>query len=88
MSDSFFKVGKKYFIRCATYHCTGEVVEVNPMEIILTKAAWIADSGRLYTALMEGSFVEQEPFVTNIMVNRYGIIDATEWTHDLPDVQK
>lgn len=84
MTPNAFTVGKNYFIRTATYFCTGKLVAIYPQELVLETAAWIADTGRFNEALRTGNFHEVEPFVEPIIVNRMGIIDATHWTHPLP----
>ena len=84
MKPSAFELGKKYFIRTATYHVVGQLNEIYQKELVLTSASWIADSGRFNAALVSGIFEEIEPFVNDVIVSRGGIIDATEWTHELP----
>ena len=84
MKPSAFVIGKKYFIRTATYHVVGKLEYIYPKELVLSSASWIADSGRFNAALVSGNFNEIEPFVNNVIVSRGGIIDATEWTHELP----
>jgi len=84
MEKSAFELGKKYFIRTATYHVVGQLNEIYTNELVLSSASWIADSGRFNAALTSGNFEEIEPFVNDVIVSRGGIIDATEWTHILP----
>jgi len=84
MKESAFECGKQYFIRTATYHVVGRLDEIYQKELVLSSASWIADSGRFNAALRTGEFSEIEPFVNDVIVNRGGIIDATEWTHELP----
>jgi len=84
MKPSAFVIGKKYFIRTATYHVVGRLDEIYKNELVLSSASWIADSGRFNAALVSGEFQEIEPFVNNVIVSRGGIIDATEWLHELP----
>ena len=84
MKPSAFVIGKKYFIRTATYHVVGKLEYIHPKELVLSSASWIADSGRFNAALVSGEFQEIEPFVNNVIVSRGGIIDATEWLHELP----
>jgi len=88
MKKSAFELGKKYFIRTATYHVVGQLNEIYQKELVLTSASWIADSGRFNAALVSGIFEEIEPFVNDVIVSRGGIIDATEWTHELPSTVK
>lgn len=86
--SEFWSVGKKYFIRTVTMHLTGELISFNDKELVLKNASWIADSGRFYDSLKSGSFLEVEPFVEDVLVNRECIIDATFWNHPLPVDQK
>ena len=88
MKPSAFVIGKKYFVRTATYHVLGKLEYIYPKELVLSSASWIADSGRFNAALVSGEFQEIEPFVNNVIVSRGGIIDATEWTHELPSQVK
>ena len=52
------------------------------------QASWVADSGRFHNALKDGTLNEIEPFISDVIINRGGIIDVTEWIHDLPKNQK
>jgi len=88
MKPSAFEIGKKYFIRTATYHVVGQLDEIYTKELVLSSASWIADSGRFNAALVSGIFEEIEPFVNDVIVSRGGIIDATEWWHELPSKVK
>ena len=88
MKASAFEVGKSYFIRTATYHVVGQLDAIYTKELVLSSASWIADSGRFNAALQSGNFEEVEPFVNDVIVSRGGIIDATEWDHDLPSQVK
>ena len=88
MKKSAFEIGKSYFIRTATYHVVGKLMNIYTNELVLSSASWIADSGRFNAALTSGNFEEIEPFVNDVIVSRGGIIDATEWTHELPSKVK
>ncbi|CAK0747926.1 hypothetical protein CCP3SC15_1500015 [Gammaproteobacteria bacterium] len=59
-----------------------------PQERVLEDAAWIADTGRFADCLANGSLSEVEPFVGPVIICRGAIVDATEWTHELPRSQK
>lgn len=85
-----YKVGKNYFIRTVTYHITGKLLQVTQHELVLTNAAWIADSGRFMNFLKDGTPSEVEPFPdgAEVIVGRGAVIDAVEWTHALPREQK
>ena len=79
-----FKIGKAYLIRTVTMMYTGRVVTVTDFDIQLEDAAWIADSGRFYNALNTGGLDEVEPYPRGCFVTKQGIIDYSEWIHDLP----
>jgi len=81
-------VGKAVLIRTVTHYFTGRIVLVEASEIVLTEAAWIADTGRFHNALRDGSLNEVEPFVGPVSLNRAAVIDITEWKHPLPKRQK
>lgn len=85
-----YKVGANYFIRTVTHHFTGKLTKVTSKELVLVDAAWIADDGRFSNALKEGKLNEVEPFPDGqeVIVGRGSLIDATEWLHPLPRVQK
>ena len=87
-NDSFFTIGEKYFVRTVTMHTIGELIGVNDSELLFKNAAWVADSGRFYDALKNGTLYEVEPFIDDVIVNRGSIVDATKWKHELPIAQK
>lgn len=89
-TDHPYEIGKNYFIRTVTHHHTGKLVKVTSQELVLVDAAWIADDGRFMNALRKGTLSEVEPFPEGkeVIVGRNAVIDATEWIHPLPRVQK
>lgn len=87
-SDHRFKVGNCYLIRTVTMILVGRLEWVGDKELELSSASWIADTGRFYNAIKEGKLNEVEPFSNNILIGRGALIDATVWTHKLPDTQK
>jgi len=88
--SEFWNVGEKYFIRTVTHYLTGKLVEISDKDVVLTDAAWIADTGRFSNAMSGGEFSEVEPYPDGqlVLVNRDSVIDATIWTKDLPRKQK
>jgi hypothetical protein len=88
MVISFFEIGEKYLIRTVTMYLTGIVRDINEKELLLSNAAWIADTGRFHDALKNGTFSEIEPFIDDVIVNRESIVDATKWRFELPLTQK
>jgi len=74
-----FEIGKKYLIRTVTMTLTGEVTNVYASFLKLSRAAWIADTGRFNEALIDQSkFSEVEPFKNDCIVSLGAIVDATE----------
>jgi hypothetical protein len=67
-----------------TYFVVGKLSEVHPMELVLTEASWVADTGRFHAALETGRLAEVEPFTRPVIIGRNAVVDATEWTHALP----
>ena len=88
-ASSPYDVGANYLIRTVTMTLTGRVVSVGPQEIVLTDAAWIADTGRYAQAVVSGEFSEVEPYPDGqaVIVGRASVIDATQIT-SLPRSQK
>ena len=75
-----WQINKVYFIRTVTYHLTGRVNWVGNMELVVTEAAWIADSGRFSDALKNEEFDEVEPFPvgSEVIIGRQSVIDAVQ----------
>ena len=74
-------LGKIVLIRTVTLYYTGRVVAVTPVEIAITDAAWIADTGRFSDALaVGGQFSEVEPYPDGrvVYVSRGAVIDWCE----------
>jgi hypothetical protein len=82
--------GKNVFIRTVTYHYTGRIVRETPKFLVLTDAAWIADSGRFADAMATGSLSEVEPYPDGceVSVAWTAIVDLCEWAHPLPRQRK
>lgn len=87
-TDLPFKVGGDYFIRTVTYFATGRVKAIVGQFLVLTDAAWIADTGRFQQAIDEGKLNEVEPVNVDMFVNVNSITDAFVWVHKLPREQK
>jgi len=79
-----FVIGSKYLIRTVTMHYTGRLESVTDSDIVLSDAAWIADTGRYSEALTKGSLAEVEPYPGDVIVSRGVIVDAAIWDHGLP----
>lgn len=78
------RVGNAVLIRTVTHYHTGRIAEITPTELVLTTAAWIADTGRFNAALVASSVAEAEPFPSPVAVNRGAIVDVTDWRGELP----
>jgi hypothetical protein len=76
-----WKIGAKYMIRTVTMNDHGVLVGVTDKELVLQKAAWIADSGRWWNFITGKSKpVEVEPFNPDnlVIIGRGALIDATQ----------
>ena len=83
-----YQIGKNYFIRTVTMFYTGKLIKVTAKEMVLSDAAWIADTGRFMDAIKTGKLNEIEPFQDDVVIGRGSLIDATIWLHPLPREQK
>lgn len=79
-----YTVGQNYIIRTVTMYYTGRLDAVYPGELVLSDAAWIADTGRWSAALATGKFSEVEPYPNECIVSRAAIVDVAPWPHPLP----
>jgi len=86
-SNHPFQVGANYLIRTVTMILVGKLEAVHNTEMVLSSASWIADTGRFYDALKDGTLSEVEPFLNDVIVGRGSLIDATIWTKELPKEQ-
>lgn len=78
-TSSPYEIEQPYIIRTVTMTLTGRVKSVGPQEIVLSDAAWIADTGRYANAVASGDFSEVEPYPDGqlVIVGRASVIDAT-----------
>lgn len=75
--DSPYKIGQAYLFRTVTYAVSGVVARVTNHEIVVTDAAWIADTGRFGEALKTGIFSEIEAAPDGeVIVGRGAVTDA------------
>ena len=88
LKETPFSVGEKWFIRTCTYHLTGRITAVVGGFLRLEKCAWVADSGRFYNSLKDGTMNEVEPMPDGTLVSIASIVDAAPWHHELPTSQK
>ena len=87
--ESPYCIGGNYLLRTVTHIVTGKIESVGPLEIVVSSAAWIADTGRYANAVATGSFSEVEPYPDGklVIVGRTTIVDACE-IPNLPRDQK
>ena len=85
-----YTIGKKYLIRTVTMIFTGKLEKAYPGELVITNAAWIAETERWADSCAKGIFkvVEPYPVDAKVIVNRSSIIDAVEVSWELPTKQK
>lgn len=83
-----YQIGKLYFFRTVTMHLIGKLEWVGDKELRISQASWIADSGRFHDAIKKGNLNEVEPFLNDVIIGRFSIVDVTEWTHAAPKEQK
>lgn len=79
-----FKVGDAYLIRTVTNYWTGRVTAVVGDFLVLSDAAWIADTGRYSEATDEAHLKEVEPCAEPVFIGMGSVIDARMWTSALP----
>ena len=80
-----YVVGKWYAVRTLTMIQTGCLQAVYEKELVLSSAAWIADTGR-WMQFCQNPYnaSEVEPFTENVIVSRSNIIDATQIVEFVP----
>ncbi len=87
-NEAPFKIGEKYFIRTATYFHLGRLKELSGKWLILEDVSWIADTGRFYDFLKDGTCNEYESFQDDVYIPLDSVIDITKWKHELFKGQK
>lgn len=84
-----YKIGENYLIRTVTMIDVGRLEAVHDQELVLSSAAWIAETERWADCLKDGKLKEVEPFPDGeVIIGRGSIIDAVIWTKKLPREQK
>ena len=77
-------VGQNVLIRTVTMIQVGHLDAVSPDTLVLSDAAWVADTGRFNEALTSGDVGECEPFPDGrVLVGRGAVIDACLWSAPL-----
>lgn len=75
-----YKLGQAYLVETVTKFFTGRLMAIHAGELVLTEAAWIADTGRYMQAIASGEFSEVEPITGPIVINRGSIVTVIEQT--------
>lgn len=81
---SAYKLKQNYLIRTVTMYYVGTLESVDDHELVLSSCSWVADTGRYNKALTTGELNEVEPMPGPVIVGRGAVVDAVEWTHELP----
>lgn len=79
-----FGIGEAVIVRTVTLYYTGRITRTTPGFVVLTDAAWIADTGRWSTAMASGVLGEIEPYPGEVAVSLGAVIDVAPWPHPLP----
>lgn len=84
-----YKIGSNYLIRTVTMIYTGKLKAVYDKELVITSAAWIAETERWADSVKEGKFKEVEPYPDGeITIGRGAILDAVPVKWTMPREQK
>ena len=76
--EQFLSIGSSYHIRTVTMAYAGVLIGFDNNHLVLTKASWVADSGRFSEYLKDtGNVSENEPYKNDVIVNVGAIVDIT-----------
>jgi len=78
--STFLVVGKVYLIRTVTMIYTGILKAQNKNELLLEKAAWIAETERWADSCKNETFKEVEPYFRDVVLFKGACLDITEIT--------
>ena len=86
--NSAWKVGAAYLIRTVTHYWLGKCAYLDDKELVLTGAGWVASTGRYNETVRDGlkprGNEEFEPVPGEVIIGRGSIVDAVEWSHEIP----
>ena len=84
-----YKIGSNYLIRTVTMIYTGKLEAVYEKELVISSAAWIAETKRWADSVANGEFNEVEPYPKDglVTIGRGAILDAIPVKWNLPDKQ-
>lgn len=77
---TFLQVGKVYLIRTVTMIYTGRLKAQSKTELLLSEAAWIAETERWAQTCKDEVFKEVEPYYRDVVLFKGAILDVTEIT--------
>lgn len=77
---TFLEIGKIYLIRTVTMIYTGRLKSQSKTELLLSDAAWIADTDRWAQSCKDEVFKEVEPYFRDVILYKGAILDITEIT--------
>lgn len=77
---TFLEVGKIYLIRTVTMIYTGRLKAQTKTELLLSEAAWIAETERWADSCKDEVFREVEPYFRDVVLFKGAILDITEIT--------
>lgn len=90
MSNSFYEVGKSYYIVTRNYAVCGAVTRMAEDKVVLYPAAYVPATGR-FTDAMRGGFEstnsEIVPTNRSLLVTRDAVLEAYEYDHPIPTKQ-
>ena len=76
--ETFLEVGKSYSIRTVTMIYTGKIKAMKSNEILLEKAAWIAETERWAEYCKTLACREVEPYCQDVVIFTSAILDVFE----------
>jgi hypothetical protein len=71
-----FVIGKQWIFETVTKYWVGDIVAVTETEVVLERAAWIADTGRFNEFMKTGKPSELEPANGPVVISRGGYVVA------------
>ena len=73
-----YQIGKTYLVQTVTHYYTGRLENVYKQELVLARAAWVANTGRFADSVKNASFVDVEfyPPRAFVIVGRGSIVSA------------
>ena len=85
-----YVIGQNYLIETCTKYFTGKLERVTDKELVISNAAWVADTGKYSTALATGDFseVEMMPMECRPIISRGAIVTVIPVSFTLPSTTK